>query len=97
MLSLIGSGGVNYPLVIKTRTFHSESCEWKSPVRLQRFRKNMAHFFRSEDGPTSVEYAVILALIIAIAIVAVRALGDNQTGMWGGTLNKLDAAGFTSN
>lgn len=66
-------------------------------MRLQKYRKKIACFLRSEDGPTSVEYAVMLALIIAIAIVAVRALGDNQTGMWGGTLDKLDAAGFTSN
>ena len=33
------------------------------------------HFLGSEDGPTSVEYAVMLALIIIVCIAAVTALG----------------------
>ncbi len=32
-------------------------------------------FLRDEDGPTAVEYAVMLALIIAVCIAAVGTLG----------------------
>jgi pilus assembly protein Flp/PilA len=34
-------------------------------------------FFRDEDGPTAVEYAVMLALIIVVCILAITALGTN--------------------
>ena len=30
-----------------------------------------------EDGPTAVEYAVMLALIVVVCIVAITALGSN--------------------
>ena len=33
-------------------------------------------FLKSEDGPTATEYAVMLALIIAVVITAVTALGN---------------------
>jgi pilus assembly protein Flp/PilA len=34
-------------------------------------------FLRDEDGPTAVEYAVMLALIIMVCITAITALGSN--------------------
>jgi pilus assembly protein Flp/PilA len=34
-------------------------------------------FLRDEDGPTAVEYAVMLALIIVVCIGAITALGSN--------------------
>ena len=34
-------------------------------------------FLNAEDGPTAVEYAVMLALIIVVCIVAITALGTN--------------------
>ena len=34
-------------------------------------------FLRREDGPTSVEYAVMLALIIVVCIAAITTLGGN--------------------
>jgi pilus assembly protein Flp/PilA len=33
-------------------------------------------FLRSEDGPTAVEYAVMLALIIVVCILAITQLGQ---------------------
>jgi pilus assembly protein Flp/PilA len=35
-----------------------------------------ARFLKNEDGPTAVEYAVMLALIIVVCIAAVSALGN---------------------
>jgi pilus assembly protein Flp/PilA len=37
----------------------------------------LARFVRSEDGPTAVEYAVMLALIVVVCIGAITALGGN--------------------
>jgi pilus assembly protein Flp/PilA len=34
-------------------------------------------FLQREDGPTAVEYAVMLALIIVVCITAITALGTN--------------------
>jgi pilus assembly protein Flp/PilA len=34
-------------------------------------------FLKSEDGPTAVEYAVMLSLIIVICLTAVRTVGNN--------------------
>jgi pilus assembly protein Flp/PilA len=34
-------------------------------------------FLSDEDGPTAVEYAVMLALIIVVCVAAVTTLGNN--------------------
>jgi pilus assembly protein Flp/PilA len=43
--------------------------------------KNVVTFLKREDGPTAVEYAVMLALIVVVCIAAVTAIGSasNQT------------------
>jgi pilus assembly protein Flp/PilA len=38
---------------------------------------SVRRFLVSEDGPTAVEYAVMLALIIIICITAIRSIGTN--------------------
>jgi pilus assembly protein Flp/PilA len=35
-------------------------------------------FLQNEDGPTAVEYAVMLALIIVVCIAAISTLGSNS-------------------
>ena len=37
----------------------------------------LLEFVRNEDGPTAVEYAVMLALIIVVCIGAITTLGSN--------------------
>jgi len=37
----------------------------------------IVNFLKQEDGPTAVEYAVMLALIIVVCLVAITALGTN--------------------
>lgn len=37
----------------------------------------IARFLKDEDGPTAVEYAVMLALIIVVCIGAITTLGKN--------------------
>jgi pilus assembly protein Flp/PilA len=38
---------------------------------------SLQRFLLEEDGPTAVEYAVMLALIIVVCITAITALGTN--------------------
>jgi pilus assembly protein Flp/PilA len=44
---------------------------------LNRFASVVSTFLKSEDGPTAVEYAVMLALIIVVCITAITTLGSN--------------------
>ena len=37
----------------------------------------MQRFLQSEDGPTAVEYAVMLALIVVVCLTAISSLGTN--------------------
>jgi pilus assembly protein Flp/PilA len=37
----------------------------------------LGRFLKEEDGPTAVEYAVMLALIIVVCITAITTLGSN--------------------
>jgi pilus assembly protein Flp/PilA len=39
--------------------------------------RNLVRFVREEDGPTAVEYAVMLALIIVVCLTAITTLGSN--------------------
>jgi pilus assembly protein Flp/PilA len=55
---------------------------------LNRFVSAVSNFVKREDGPTAVEYAVMLALIIVVCITAVTALGSNANN----TFNATDAA-----
>jgi pilus assembly protein Flp/PilA len=44
-------------------------------------KRGLANFLQREDGPTAVEYAVMLALIVTVCITAITSLGSrsNQT------------------
>ena len=39
--------------------------------------QSVVNFLKAEEGPTAVEYAVMLALIIVVCIVAISTLGSN--------------------
>ncbi len=44
---------------------------------MAKFGRCVIAFLKREDGPTAVEYAVMLALIIVVCIAAIAALGSN--------------------
>jgi pilus assembly protein Flp/PilA len=44
---------------------------------MRKFAQRVVEFLKKEDGPTAVEYAVMLALIIVVCIAAITALGTN--------------------
>ena len=55
--------------------------------------KNLAlkvqRFLVSEDGPTAVEYAVMLALIIIVCLTAIQAIGTNANATFQSVADKL--------
>ena len=44
---------------------------------MRKFGQSLVNFLKSEEGPTAVEYAVMLALIIVVCITAITTLGSN--------------------
>ena len=44
---------------------------------MRRLRQLIRIFVRNEDGPTAVEYAVMLALIVLVCMSAIKTLGSN--------------------
>ena len=44
---------------------------------LRSMTRKAVHFVKREDGPTAVEYAVMLALIVVVCIAAITTLGKN--------------------
>ncbi|QDU25958.1 Flp/Fap pilin component [Anatilimnocola aggregata] len=59
--------------------------------------KNLAlkvqRFLVSEDGPTAVEYAVMLALIVIVCLTAIQAIGTNANATFNSVAAKLPAGG----
>src|SRR5205807_1835117 len=49
----------------------------KGNLVMQRLLGTVVNFLRAEEGPTAVEYAVMLALIIVVCISAITLLGNN--------------------
>lgn len=46
---------------------------------MQSFVSKVSRFLKSEDGPTAVEYAIMLALIVVVCLTAIQAVGKNAT------------------
>jgi pilus assembly protein Flp/PilA len=44
---------------------------------MKSFAQSVQKFLVSEDGPTAVEYAVMLALIVIVCLTAIQAIGTN--------------------
>ena len=44
---------------------------------MKSFANSVRRFLVSEDGPTAVEYAVMLALIVIVCLTAIQAIGTN--------------------
>ncbi len=51
--------------------------------------RKVVSFLRREDGPTAVEYAVMLALIIVVCLTAIGTLGQQSNNTFSTTSGKL--------
>ena len=56
---------------------------------MRSFTRCVVNFIQREDGPTAVEYAVMLALIIVVCIAAISALGSNASNTYNYVSNKV--------
>ncbi len=63
---------------------------------LEDFMKSLAlkvrNFLVSEDGPTAVEYAVMLALIIIVCLTAISTIGTNANTTFGDVAASIAAS-----
>ena len=68
---------------------------WRRAHCWEEAMKNLAlkvqRFLVSEDGPTAVEYAVMLALIIIVCLTAIQAIGTNANTTFNSVAEKLKA------
>ncbi len=60
--------------------------------QMKKFAKKVQQFLVSEDGPTAVEYAVMLALIIIVCLAAVSAIGTNANTTFSNVAASIGAA-----
>ena len=42
-------------------------------------REKVQSFLKSEEGPTAIEYAVMLALVVLVCLTAVTLIGTNSS------------------
>jgi len=57
--------------------------------KLNLIKKNLCAFLQDENGPTAVEYAVMVALIIVVSIVAITTLGTKVSSTFSTTEKKI--------
>ena len=67
-------GGVRDRLSNVASFFHAFLREGN---KMKQFASSVKRFLVSEDGPTAVEYAVMLALIVIVCLTAIQAIGNN--------------------
>ena len=56
---------------------------------MKNFTASVKRFLVSEDGPTAVEYAVMLALIVIVCLTAIRAIGTNASATFENVADEL--------
>jgi len=59
---------------------------------MRKFSQAFVSFLKNEDGPTAVEYAVMLALIIVVCITAITTLGTNANNTFSYVGTKIGGA-----
>ncbi len=60
---------------------------------MAKLTKQIKRFLRDEDGPTAVEYAVMLSLIIVVCLTAVTSIGKKASTTFTNVANQLGTAG----
>ena len=59
---------------------------------LSRMKNAVVEFCKREDGPTAVEYAVMLALIIVVCLAAITTLGQNANSTFNTVGQRIGSA-----
>ncbi len=56
---------------------------------MKKFFQSVVNFVKGEDGPTAVEYAVMLALIVIVCLTAIRSVGTNASTTFTNVANSI--------
>ena len=56
---------------------------------MKSFAKKVQRFLVSEDGPTAVEYAVMLALIVIVCLTTIQTIGENANSTFDKVANEI--------
>ena len=59
---------------------------------MKNFAKKVQRFLVSEDGPTAVEYAVMLALIIIVCLAAISAIGTQANTTFSNVASSISSS-----
>ena len=51
--------------------------------------RQIKNFLKHEDGPTAVEYAVMLALIVIVCLTAIQSVGTNTAATFTSVAGQL--------
>jgi len=60
---------------------------------MRKLTRAWVNFLESEDGPTAVEYAVMMALIIIVCVVSITTLGTNSNNTFSYVATKATRTG----
>ncbi len=63
---------------------------WRA-VGVDELREKIWRFLASEDGPTAIEYAMMGALVIAVCVLAVDAVGARLSDSFVNSSNSINA------
>jgi pilus assembly protein Flp/PilA len=61
-------------------------------IQMAAFIQRVRRFLRAEDGPTAVEYAVMLALIVVVCLVAITSVGTQASSTFSNVAASLGGA-----
>ena len=56
---------------------------------MKNLAKKVQQFLVSEDGPTAVEYAVMLALIVIVCLTAIKSIGQQASATFDSVATEL--------
>jgi len=69
----------NNHLFLFRLVFAIEDSRRNGGILMKSLAKKMHRFLVSEDGPTAVEYAVMLALIVIVCLAAISSIGSQAS------------------
>jgi pilus assembly protein Flp/PilA len=61
---------------------------------MKSFITKVQKFMKSEDGPTAVEYAIMLALIVIVCLTAIQAVGTAANTAFQTVSTQMTAVGI---
>ena len=63
---------------------------------MKKFMTKVQKFMQAEDGPTAVEYAIMLALIVIVCLTAIQAVGNAANSSFENITQQLNDFGVAN-